>query len=816
MCSIAESLCCCYYISNLIQGNEEEAMRCWKSAVQQIQNQQFDDKIPEYAALTETEKALSDSLRELEYQARERIDLLEALKESRQEDPFQDQPSSSLNSSHSYSSDYNGHNGYSGYGTINGGPSQSPSPPSSGYIGGGTIPAITYGELSRPELCRAPPPVPPRTSASISRTASNEQTSRPSHSAQPSSVESNGWNGIQPPVDLLTGTDTDLDTDISQSPHNSAKRTSRSPNKDKQYTLRPTLRSGPNETAPKSSRSSRSSRSSASKTSAERQGASKAATLAWTALGLSSYGKSNSSRKAAVSSAEASTSKSQPKPSASLQMPQVVSRRPLRDTSPILQPALQWDSNSRRLVPQQVNTSPSHSNADLISLAGDDRYSGEYSKSQSLSLNAAASALGRSIQTPTVGNHSGRLNRSVSNQRPLGSNVAGTGEPPRPQSTGNARFSGSGGTSALGNRIEIRRNVHSSYAANVAASNFSPSLERGSGASSSPPSVARKSAARKSKPVAKPAHEVSHLLADVHLEQPSSEDSDKVDDNDKSGKDSEEDLFKMPWKKRKQKILKSLPAGVDDEAAKQILNEIVVQGDIVHWSDIAGLEPAKKALREVVVYPFLRPDLFMGLREPATGMLLFGPPGTGKTMLARAVATESRSTFFSISASSLTSKYLGESEKLVRALFSLAKMLAPSIIFVDEIDSILSQRSGSGEHEATRRIKTEFLIQWSDLQRAAAGREEHDEENGRRGDASRVLVLAATNLPWAIDEAARRRFVRRQYIPLPERETRAVQLHTLLGQQKHSLTEADIQRLVELTDGKFCNAFLTYPVLLDC
>jgi SpoVK/Ycf46/Vps4 family AAA+-type ATPase len=182
-------------------------------------------------------------------------------------------------------------------------------------------------------------------------------------------------------------------------------------------------------------------------------------------------------------------------------------------------------------------------------------------------------------------------------------------------------------------------------------------------------------------------------------------------------------------------------------------------------------------------------------------MLLFGPPGTGKTMLARAVATESKSTFFSISASSLTSKYLGESEKLVRALFGLARALAPSIIFVDEIDSLLSQRSGSGEHEATRRIKTEFLIQWSDLQRAAAGREASDRDR-ERGDANRVLVLAATNLPWAIDEAARRRFVRRQYIPLPEPRTRETQLRTLLGQQKHGLSESDIETLVRLTDGK--------------
>jgi len=243
-----------------------------------------------------------------------------------------------------------------------------------------------------------------------------------------------------------------------------------------------------------------------------------------------------------------------------------------------------------------------------------------------------------------------------------------------------------------------------------------------------------------------------------------------------------------------------LPPGVDEAAAKQILNDIIVHGDEVRWGDIAGLEIAKNALRETVVYPFLRPDLFMGLREPARGMLLFGPPGTGKTMLARAVATESKSTFFSISASSLTSKYLGESEKLVRALFGLARALAPSIIFVDEIDSLLSQRSGSGEHEATRRIKTEFLIQWSDLQRAAAGRET-TERDKQRGDANRVLVLAATNLPWAIDEAARRRFVRRQYIPLPEPHTRETQLRTLLGQQKHSLSSADIKELVQLTEG---------------
>ena len=270
---------------------------------------------------------------------------------------------------------------------------------------------------------------------------------------------------------------------------------------------------------------------------------------------------------------------------------------------------------------------------------------------------------------------------------------------------------------------------------------------------------------------------------------------------DTSDAEPEGDPLSSDWLQRLTYVKKHLPKGVDPSAAKQIFNEIVVQGDEVHWEDVAGLDGAKKALKEAVVYPFLRPDLFMGLREPARGMLLFGPPGTGKTMLARAVATESRSTFFAISASSLTSKWLGDSEKLVRALFSLAKALAPSIIFVDEIDSLLSSRGGSSEHESTRRIKTEFLIQWSDLQRAAAGKEQSEKEK-REGDATRVLVLAATNLPWAIDEAARRRFVRRQYIPLPEREVRAEQLRTLLGHQKCDLSGSDIEVLVRLTDGK--------------
>lgn len=112
---------------------------------------------------------------------------------------------------------------------------------------------------------------------------------------------------------------------------------------------------------------------------------------------------------------------------------------------------------------------------------------------------------------------------------------------------------------------------------------------------------------------------------------------------------------------------------------------------------------------------------------------------------------------------------------------------------MDEIDSILSSRS-EGENESTRRIKNEFLVQWSELSSAAAGRESGE-------DVSRVLILGATNLPWSIDEAARRRFVRRQYIPLPESEARKHQIMKLLQYQKHTLSDEDYDKLIKLTEG---------------
>jgi vacuolar protein-sorting-associated protein 4 len=173
-----------------------------------------------------------------------------------------------------------------------------------------------------------------------------------------------------------------------------------------------------------------------------------------------------------------------------------------------------------------------------------------------------------------------------------------------------------------------------------------------------------------------------------------------------------------------------------------------------------------------------------GKRQPWRGILLYGPPGTGKSYLAKAVATEAQSTFFSVSSSDLVSKWMGESERLVKNLFSLARENRPAIIFIDEVDALCGTR-GDGESEASRRIKTELLVQMQ----------------GVGHDMTGVLVLAATNIPWALDPAIRRRFEKRIYIPLPEVHARARMFELNVGSTPCRMTPPEYRILADKTDG---------------
>uniref|UniRef100_A0A7S1YZE4 AAA+ ATPase domain-containing protein n=1 Tax=Ditylum brightwellii TaxID=49249 RepID=A0A7S1YZE4_9STRA len=225
--------------------------------------------------------------------------------------------------------------------------------------------------------------------------------------------------------------------------------------------------------------------------------------------------------------------------------------------------------------------------------------------------------------------------------------------------------------------------------------------------------------------------------------------------------------------------------GLDKELIEKIQNEIVDSGESITFHDIAGLADAKQTVLELVCWPMKRPDLFTGLRRGPNGLLLFGPPGTGKTLIGKAIAHESGATFFSISSSSLTSKWIGEGEKLVRTLFAVAAYREPAVVFIDEIDSLLTQRKAD-ENEASRRIKTEFLVQLDGTGTSGRGR---------------VLVIGATNRPHELDDAARRRFVKRLYIPLPEAPDREILLRTLLEKNSNVVNNREMKKLSVDTEG---------------
>ncbi|KAF2070764.1 hypothetical protein CYY_007912 [Polysphondylium violaceum] len=225
--------------------------------------------------------------------------------------------------------------------------------------------------------------------------------------------------------------------------------------------------------------------------------------------------------------------------------------------------------------------------------------------------------------------------------------------------------------------------------------------------------------------------------------------------------------------------------GVDKAMIATIMNEVLETKEQLGWETVIGLEKVKQTLTETVILPNLRPDIFTGLRSPPKGLLLYGPPGNGKTLIAKVCAYESNLKFFSISASSLTSKYVGDGEKLVRALFAVARHFQPSIIFIDEIDSLLTSRN-SNDSESARRIKTEILVQFDGV---------------RSTQQDRILVMGATNRPGDLDDAALRRMAKRIYVGLPEKEARKQIIRHYLSSITHNLTDKQIDQLGDKTDG---------------
>ncbi|CAN6202021.1 unnamed protein product [Urochloa humidicola] len=225
-----------------------------------------------------------------------------------------------------------------------------------------------------------------------------------------------------------------------------------------------------------------------------------------------------------------------------------------------------------------------------------------------------------------------------------------------------------------------------------------------------------------------------------------------------------------------------------DEYERNFISAVVPPNEIgVKFDDIGALEDVKKTLDELVTLPMRRPELFShgNLLRPCKGILLFGPPGTGKTLLAKALATEAGANFISITGSTLTSKWFGDAEKLTKALFSFASRLAPVIIFVDEVDSLLGARGGAFEHEATRRMRNEFMAAWDGL---------------RSKENQRILILGATNRPFDLDDAVIRRLPRRILVDLPDAKNRMKILKILLAKENLE-PDFGFDELANVTEG---------------
>jgi len=249
-------------------------------------------------------------------------------------------------------------------------------------------------------------------------------------------------------------------------------------------------------------------------------------------------------------------------------------------------------------------------------------------------------------------------------------------------------------------------------------------------------------------------------------------------------------------------ILEKMEVRMDDfmKALKEIvpsgLREIYIEVPEVKWNDIGGLEDAKQELREIVEYPLKYPDYYekVGI-EPPRGILLFGPPGTGKTMLAKAVATESGANFIAVRGPEILSKWVGESEKAIREIFRKARQYAPAVIFFDEIDAITPMRGAGYDSGVTERVVNQLLAEMDGIE-----------------EMQHVAVIAATNRPDIVDPALLRpgRFEKMILVPPPDRNARVdiLKVHTSkvplapdvdlndLGAKTEGYTGADIAALV--------------------
>lgn len=229
-----------------------------------------------------------------------------------------------------------------------------------------------------------------------------------------------------------------------------------------------------------------------------------------------------------------------------------------------------------------------------------------------------------------------------------------------------------------------------------------------------------------------------------------------------------------------------------NEYENQVALEVVAPEDIpVGFDDIGGLDDIIEEVKESIIYPLTMPHLYLhggSLLAAPSGILLYGPPGCGKTMLAKAIAHESGASFINLHISTLTEKWYGDSNKVVRAVFSLAKKLQPAIIFIDEIDAVLGTRR-SGEHEASGMVKAEFMTLWDGLTSVDAD-----------GTPARIVVLGATNRINDIDEAILRRLPKKFPVPLPGKEQRRRILQLVLGDSKRD-PDFDIDYIAKVTAG---------------